>query len=87
MIKKLVQFMLSRNAEQLTEKLSDSYLMRRAAQMVVSVFYRTKALTQDQKIDNFTIVDKIRSFIERFQKNISEEMQKTKNELGKKQNR
>lgn len=80
-IRKLIQLLLNRNSERLIEQLSDSYLMRRAAQMVVSVFYRTKAIAQEQKLDEIVDKQKFKSFLEKFQKNIEEEMQKAKQEL------
>lgn len=84
-VRKIIQLLLNRNSERLIEQLSDSYLMRRAAQMVVSVFYRTKAIAQEQKLDEIVDKQKFRSFLEKFQKNIEEEMQKAKQELeGKK---
>jgi mediator of RNA polymerase II transcription subunit 9 len=76
--------LLSRNADQLSEKLADSYVMRRAAQMVVSVFYRTKAITEENKLDKIVDSDKLKLFVEKFQKNIQEEMQKAKQELESK---
>lgn len=83
-VKKLILLLLNRNSEKLIEQLSDSYLMRRVAQTVVSVFYRTKAIAQEQKLDE--IVDKLnkqrfRTILERFQKNVQEEMQKARQEL------
>ena len=84
MIRKLIQLLLSRNSERLVEQLSDSYLMRRAAQTVVSIFYRTKAIAQEQKLDDIVNKQRIRTFLEKFQKNISEEMTKAKQELESK---
>lgn len=83
-IKRLLSMLLSRNTDQLAEKLADSYVMRRAAQMVVSVFYRTKAITQENKLDKLVDSDKMKIFLEKFQKNIAEEMQKAKQELESK---
>lgn len=80
-VRKIIQLLLSRNSERLIEQLSDSYLMRRAAQMVVSVFYRTKAIAQEQKLDEIVDKQKFRNFLEKFQKNIEEEVQKAKQEL------
>lgn len=80
-VRKIIQLLLNRNSDRLIEQLSDSYLMRRAAQMVVSVFYRTKAIAQEQKLDEIVDKQKFRNFLEKFQKNIEEEMQKAKQEL------
>lgn len=84
MIKRLLQIFLSRNADQLAERLSDSYLMRRAAQMVVSVFYRTKAITEESNLGKLADSEKVKMFLDKFQKNIAEEMQKAKMELESK---
>lgn len=83
--RRILQLLLSRNADQIAEKLSDSYVMRRAAQMVVSVFYRTKAITEENNLSRFADSDKLKSLLDKFQKNIAEEMQKAKQELEKKQ--
>jgi mediator of RNA polymerase II transcription subunit 9 len=80
-VKRLLALLLNRNSEQLIEKISDSYLMRRAAQMVVSVFYRTKAIAQEQKLDEIVDKQRLKMFIEKFQKNIEEEVLKAKQEL------
>lgn len=85
MIKRLLQFFLSRNADQIAERLSDSYLMRRAAQIIVSAFYRTKALTEESNLGKLAESEKVKGLLEKFQKNIAEEMQKAKAELEKKQ--
>lgn len=77
----MLSLLLSRNSERLIEQLSDSYLMRRAAQMCVSVFYRTKAIAQEQKLDELVDKQKFKNLFEKFQKNIEEEVQKAKQEL------
>jgi mediator of RNA polymerase II transcription subunit 9 len=82
MIRRLLQFLLSRNAEQITDKLADSYPVRRLAQMVVSAMFRVKALTEEQKIANPKTV---KTFLDKFEKNIKEEMEKAKMELENKQ--
>lgn len=84
-IKRLLHMLLSRNSEKLVEQLADSYLMRRAAQMATSLFFRTKAIAEEQKITEFVDKEKLKKLYEKFQKNLEEEMQKAKKELeGKK---
>lgn len=74
------------NNEKLVERLSDSYLMRRAAQMAVSVFYRAKSIAQEAKEERIKDMtpEKLRSFLDKFQNNVKEEIEKAKNELNEK---
>lgn len=51
-VRMLLRFLA--NNEQLVQKLSDSYIMRRAAQMCVSAFYRTKTLAEQQGLKDLT---------------------------------
>lgn len=64
----------------MVEKLSDSYLMRRFAQICVSVFYRGKSIAQEVTEDRFKDLnrDKLNSFLDKFQKNLKEEAEKAK---------
>lgn len=74
------------NNEKLVERLSDSYLMRRAAQIAVSVFYRAKLIAQEAKEERIKDMtpEKMRSFLDKFQNNVKEEIEKVKNELNEK---
>lgn len=71
------------NNEKLVEKLSDSYFMRRAAQMAVSVFYRAKSIAQEASEERIKDMSpqKFRSFLDKFQQNVKEEIEKAKNEI------
>lgn len=71
------------NNEKLVERLSDSYLMRRAAQMAVSVFYRAKSIAQEASEERIKDMSpqKFRSFLDKFQQNVKEEIEKAKNEI------
>jgi hypothetical protein len=61
--------------------------MRRAAQMLVSAFYRTKSVAEDKNIQELLNSDRVKSLFEKFQNNIKEEMQKARKELeGKPKN-
>jgi len=42
------------NNEQLIQRMAESYPMRRAAQMVVSLMYRTKSLAREQGLHEMT---------------------------------
>lgn len=83
MIRALLRYFANTNSEKLIEKLSDSYLMRRAAQMSVSVFYRAKSIAQEAKEERIKDLSpqKLRSFIDQFQKNVKEEIEKAKSDL------
>lgn len=71
------------NNEKLVEKLSDSYLMRRLAQMSVSVFYKAKSIAQEASEERIKDMSpqKFRSFLDKFQQNVKEEIEKAKNEI------
>lgn len=81
-----MRYFANNNNEKLVEKLSDSYLMRRAAQMAVSVFYRAKSIAQEAKEERVKDLspEKLRSFIDQFQKNVKEEIEKAKSDLDNK---
>lgn len=84
MLRALLRYFASN--EKLVERLSDSYLMRRAAQMAVSVFYRAKSIAQEAKEERIKDMtpEKFRSFLDKFQNNVREEIEKAKNELNEK---
>ncbi|CRK88470.1 CLUMA_CG002229, isoform A [Clunio marinus] len=84
MIRTLLRYLA--NNEKLVERLSDSYLMRRAAQMAVSVFYRAKSVAQEATEERIKDMSpqKFRSFIDKFQNNVKEELEKAKNEIDSK---
>jgi mediator of RNA polymerase II transcription subunit 9 len=86
MIRALIQYLTNKNAHQLVEKLSDSYLMRRAAQIAVSIFYRTKSIAQEASEERIKDMnpEKMKSFFDKFQKNVKEEIEKVKSELEEK---
>lgn len=42
------------NNEQLIQRMADSYPMRRAAQLVVSLIYKAKSVTNDHQLQNMT---------------------------------
>lgn len=84
MIRALLRYFA--NHDKLVEKLSDTYLMRRAAQMAVSVFFRAKSIAQEVKEERVKDLspEKFRSFIDKFQTNVKEEIEKVKADLNDK---
>lgn len=81
MIRALLRYFA--NSDKLVERLSDSYLMRRIAQMAVSVFYRAKSIAQEASEERIKDMSpqKFRTFLDKFQQNVKEEIRKAKNEI------
>lgn len=68
------------NNEHLVQKLADSYPVRRAAQLAVSIFYRGKEKVEKmdpQQLSSFM------SFLRRFSENIKEGIQDAKKQIKK----
>lgn len=84
MFRALIRYLL--NNEKLVEKLADSYLMRRLAQMSVSVFFKAKAIAEEAKNEKLKDLQsgKLKSIFDKFQENLKEEMEKAKAELEEK---
>jgi mediator of RNA polymerase II transcription subunit 9 len=84
MFRALIRYLL--NNEKLVEKLADSYLMRRLAQMSVSVFFKAKAIAEEAKNERLKDFEsgKLKSIFDKFQENLKEEMEKAKAELEEK---
>lgn len=70
------------NNEQLVQRLSESYPVRRAAQMLVAGFYKSKNLAQQHQLDTIT-PERFRSFVNSFKKNVQEGIQDARRELKK----
>jgi mediator of RNA polymerase II transcription subunit 9 len=72
--------------EEIVKKLSDSYLMRRAAQMTASVYFRAKSVAQEAAEERIKDMSpqKFRSFLDKFQNNVKEEIEKAKNDIDNK---
>lgn len=68
------------------ERLADSYVMRRLAQMSVGIFFKAKAIAEEAKNDKLKDLDttRLKSVYEKFMKNLNEEMDKAKAELEEK---
>lgn len=84
MIRTLLRYFASHNSEQMVQKLSDSYLMRKT---VASLFVRSKHIideAKEEKLRDLTDPKKLRSFLDQFQSNVKEEIEKAKNDLENK---
>ncbi|CAD6998637.1 uncharacterized protein NCBP2-AS2 homolog [Ceratitis capitata] len=71
------------NNEQLIQRMAESYPMRRAAQMVVSILYRTKNMAQERGIHDMT-PERFKSFMALFKNNLKKEIEGVKDEIKKK---
>lgn len=71
------------NNEHLVQKLAESYPVRRAAQLAVSVFYRGKEKLGDLDKMNPETLNRIMSFIKRLNENLKEGVQDAKKQLKK----
>lgn len=81
----MLRYILNRliHNERLIERMSESYVIRRAAQMTVSLFYRSKEFAQQKNLHEMT-PEKFKSFIRSFQNNFKEEIEAAKKQLEKK---
>ncbi|XP_055374185.1 protein NCBP2AS2 homolog [Condylostylus longicornis] len=70
------------NNEQLVQKLSESYLVRRAAQLTISLFYKSKNFAETYKVDELS-PKRFKSFVESFKTNIKQEIDGAKEQLKK----
>lgn len=70
------------NNEQLVQRLSESFVMRRAAQLCIAAFYRSKAIAEQRGLSDMTPA-KFRQFIAAFQTNLKKEIDGVKEELKK----
>ncbi|XP_037948467.1 protein NCBP2AS2 homolog [Teleopsis dalmanni] len=71
------------NNEQLIERMAESYPMRRAAQIVVSMTYRFKNIAQERGLHDMS-PERFKSFMEYFRNNLKQEIEGAKQELKKK---
>uniref|UniRef100_A0A1L8DCR1 Uncharacterized protein n=1 Tax=Nyssomyia neivai TaxID=330878 RepID=A0A1L8DCR1_9DIPT len=65
------------NNEQLVQRLSESYPIRRAAQLTLYAFYRSKMIVEQHQ----WTPERFRSFIRNFSTNFKEELEGAKREL------
>ncbi|XP_035911621.1 protein NCBP2AS2 homolog [Anopheles stephensi] len=71
------------NNEQLIQRLADSYPLRRAAQMVLSAYYRTRSVAEQQKLVGMT-PERLQQALRSFKSNVQKEIENAKNDLAKK---
>lgn len=71
------------NNEHLVQRLSESYPMRRAAQLVVMVFFRGKGIIEERQIYRNITPEQFRSIIQKFAQDIKREIQQAKEQFKK----
>lgn len=71
------------NNERLVQKIAESYPVRRAAQMAVSMFYKSKVKLGDMDKLNPEQVNRIISFLKKLNENLKEGIQDAKKQLKK----
>ncbi|XP_052862066.1 protein NCBP2AS2 homolog [Anopheles cruzii] len=71
------------NNEQLIQRLADSYPLRRAAQMVLSAYYRSKSAAEQQKLIDVS-PERLQQALRNFKTNVKKEIENAKNDLNKK---
>ncbi|XP_055704175.1 protein NCBP2AS2 homolog [Phlebotomus papatasi] len=76
MILRLLMRYLANN-EQLIQRLSESYPIRRAAQLTLYAFYRSKMLAEQ----NHWTPERFRAFFRNFNSNFREELESAKKEM------
>ncbi|XP_030386321.1 protein NCBP2AS2 homolog [Scaptodrosophila lebanonensis] len=82
MILRLLMRYLANN-EQLIQRMADSYPMRRAAQLVVSLMYRTKSIAREQGVHEMT-PERFKAFMNLFKNNVRQEIEGLKKEIKNK---
>jgi len=65
------------NNEQLVQRLSESYPVRRAAQLLVAAFLRSKNAAEQRGITDLS-PDKLQRFFQQFKTNLKEEIEDIK---------
>ncbi|XP_059620113.1 protein NCBP2AS2 homolog [Phlebotomus argentipes] len=68
------------NNEQLIQRLSESYAIRRAAQLTLYAFQRSKMIAEEHR----WTPERFRAFIRNFNSNFREELESAKRELKRK---
>lgn len=70
------------NNEQLVQRMSESFVMRRAAQLCIAAFYRSKSIAEQRGLNELT-PDRFRKFVAAFQTNLKKEIEGVKEEMKK----
>lgn len=68
------------NNEQLIQRLADSYPMRRAAQLLVSAYYRSRAIAQDQKLVEMT-PERFKRMMSAFKEDVKREIKAAEEDI------
>lgn len=80
MLRQLLRYLA--NNDQLVNRLAESYPIRRAAQLCVSYFYRSKAVAAKHNIDISNLKsltpEKFKSLMRSFRNNLKEEIEAAK---------
>lgn len=70
------------NNEQFVQRLSESFVIRRAAQLCVAAFYRSKIIAEKRGLNEMT-PDRFRNLMAAFQTNLKKELEGVKEEIKK----
>lgn len=70
------------NNDQMVQRLSESYPIRRAAQLLVAAFHQSKSFAEEKRLTEFT-PERFRKFVNSFKANVKEEIESAKEELKK----
>lgn len=73
------------NNERLVQRLSESYPIRRSAQLLVALFLRSKHAIKESGVTDNLSNNRLRSFAQRVKDNFKEELENAKRELKHKQ--
>lgn len=68
------------NNEQLVQRMADSYPMRRAAQLVLAAFFKSKNIAAERGLNELT-PQKFRAIFDTFRTNLKQEIEGAKEEL------
>ncbi|XP_029729019.2 protein NCBP2AS2 homolog [Aedes albopictus] len=80
MIRMILRYLA--NNEQLVQRLAESYPMRRAAQLLVSDFYKGRTIAQEQKLGDMT-PERFKRMMDAFKANMKQEIEAAKQNLKK----
>lgn len=68
------------NNEQLVQRMADSYPMRRAAQLLIAAFYKSKNIAAERGLNEMT-PQRFKAFFDTFRGNLKQEIEGAKEEL------
>ncbi|KAL9695993.1 hypothetical protein quinque_015278 [Culex quinquefasciatus] len=82
----LKQQLIKKYKNQLIQRLADSYPMRRAAQLLVSAYYRGRTMAQEQKFIEMT-PERFKRMMETFRQDVKKELEQAKEDLKRREGR